>query len=116
MDIKITTNFSFGKLASQIQKITDNFVEKVALNSEKISKANMNIKIAMPIKNEKKSGITNDIANLNEEEIKNIESEYRSKLENQLEDSKKSEKTRITNFMSDEWSDYESIKNLQMKD
>ena len=51
---------------------------------------------------------------LPEEEIKNIELEYRSKLENQLEDSKKSEKTRITNFMSDEWSDYESVNNLQM--
>ena len=51
---------------------------------------------------------------MSEEEIKNIESEYRSKLENQLEDSKKSEKTRITNFMSDEWSDYESVNNLQM--
>ena len=51
---------------------------------------------------------------MSEEEIKNIELEYRSKLENQLEDSKKSEKTRITNFMSDEWSDYESVNNLQM--
>ena len=51
---------------------------------------------------------------MTEEEIKNIESEYRSKLENQLEDSKKSEKTRITNFMSDEWSDYESVNNQQM--
>ena len=51
---------------------------------------------------------------ISEEEIKNIELEYRSKLENQLEDSKKSEKTRITNFMSDEWSDYESVNNLQM--
>ena len=51
---------------------------------------------------------------ITEEEIKNIELEYRSKLENQLEDSKKSEKTRITNFMSDEWSDYESVNNLQM--
>ena len=51
---------------------------------------------------------------MSENEIKSIESEYRSKLENQLEDSKKSEKTSITDFMSAEWSDYESIKNLQM--
>ena len=46
---------------------------------------------------------------MSDEEIKNIELEYRSKLENQLEDSKKSEKTRITNFMSDEWSVREEL-------
>ena len=51
---------------------------------------------------------------MSEEEVENIELEYRSKLENQLEDSKKSEKTRITDFMSDEWTDYERVNNLQM--
>ena len=56
MDIKITTNFSFGKLASQIQKITDNFVEKVALNSEKISKANIDSGRLAPLKESTKKG------------------------------------------------------------
>ncbi len=46
---------------------------------------------------------------MTDDEIKNIESEYRLKLENQLQDSKKNEKTRITDFMSDEWSDYERV-------
>jgi len=43
---------------------------------------------------------------MTEKEIKKIETEYKLKLENQLEDSKKSKKTRITDFMSDEWVDY----------
>ena len=43
---------------------------------------------------------------MTEKEIKKIETEYKLKLENQLEDSKKSKKTRITDFMSDEWADY----------
>ena len=50
MNIKITTNFSFGKLAGQIQKITGNFVEKVALNSEKVSKANIDSGRLAPLK------------------------------------------------------------------
>jgi len=50
MDIKITTNFSFSKLASQIEKISNNFVEKVALNSEKISKANIDSGRLAPLK------------------------------------------------------------------
>ena len=44
-----------------------------------------------------------------EEEIKNIESDYKLKLEDQLIDSKKSEKTRITDFMSDEWADFNRV-------
>ena len=46
---------------------------------------------------------------MTDEEIKNIESDYRSKLEDQLQDSKKSEKTRITDFMSDEWAGFERV-------
>ena len=51
---------------------------------------------------------------ISEEEIINIENEYRKRLENELQDSKKTVKTRISDFMKDEWSDYERVNNLQM--
>ena len=51
---------------------------------------------------------------ISEEEIINIENDYRKRLENELQDSKKTVKTRITDFMKDEWSDYERVNNLQM--
>ena len=46
---------------------------------------------------------------MTDEEIKKSESDYRLKLEDQLQDSKKSEKTRITDFMSDEWAGFEKV-------
>ena len=46
---------------------------------------------------------------MSDEEIKKLESDYRLKLEDQLQDSKKSEKTRITDFMSDEWAGFEKV-------
>ena len=52
---------------------------------------------------------------ISEEEIINIENEYRKRLENELQDSKKTVKTRISDFMKDEWSDYERVNNLQMR-
>ena len=52
---------------------------------------------------------------ISEEEIINIENDYRKRLENELQDSKKTVKTRITDFMKDEWSDYERVNNLQMR-
>ena len=51
---------------------------------------------------------------ISEEEIINIENDYRKRLENELQDSKKTVKTRISDFMKDEWSDYERVNNLQM--
>ena len=51
---------------------------------------------------------------ISEEQIINIENDYRKRLENQLQDSKKTVKTRISDFMKDEWSDYERVNNLQM--
>ena len=51
---------------------------------------------------------------ISEEEITNIENDYRKRLENELQDSKKTVKTRISDFMKDEWSDYERVNNLQM--
>ena len=51
---------------------------------------------------------------MSNEEILKIESDYKSKLENQLVDSKKTEKTRITDFMSDEWSDYSRVNQHEM--
>ena len=52
---------------------------------------------------------------ISEEEIINIENDYRKRLENELQDSKKTVKTRISDFMKDEWSDYERVNNLQMR-
>ena len=51
---------------------------------------------------------------ISEEEITNIENDYRKRLENELQDSKKTVKTRISDFMKDEWSNYERVNNLQM--
>ena len=51
---------------------------------------------------------------ISEEEILKIESDYKLKLENLLVDSKKSEKTRITDFMNDQWSDFERVNQHEM--
>jgi len=51
---------------------------------------------------------------ISEEEILKIESDYKLKLENLLVDSKKSEKTRITDFMNNEWSDFERVNQHEM--
>ena len=51
---------------------------------------------------------------MSKEEIVKIESDYKSKLENQLVDSKRTQKTRITDFMSDEWSDFERVNQHEM--
>ena len=51
---------------------------------------------------------------MSKEEIVKIESDYKSKLENHLVDSKRTQKTRITDFMSDEWSDFERVNQHEM--
>ena len=46
---------------------------------------------------------------MSNDEIKKIESDYRLKLEDQLQDSRKVETTRITDFMNDEWADFDKV-------
>ncbi len=46
---------------------------------------------------------------MTENEIQKIDSEYRAKLENELEDSRKSINSRITDFMSDAWSEFKRV-------
>ena len=46
---------------------------------------------------------------MSNDEIKKIESDYRLKLEDQLHDSRKVETTRITDFMNDEWADFDKV-------
>ena len=46
---------------------------------------------------------------MSNDEIKKIESDYRLKLEDQLQDSRKVETTRITDFMNDEWTDFDKV-------
>ncbi|WP_340065015.1 2-oxoglutarate dehydrogenase E1 component [Ascidiimonas aurantiaca] len=41
--------------------------------------------------------------------VKNLESDYKSRLEEKLEDSKKEEKTIITPFMQDEWKGFQPV-------
>ena len=44
---------------------------------------------------------------IDESYLKNLEQEYKDKLEENLEDSRKEEKTNVTPFMQDEWEGYE---------
>ena len=46
---------------------------------------------------------------MSNDEIKKIESDYRLKLEDQLQDSRKVETTRITDFMNDQWADFDKV-------
>ena len=46
---------------------------------------------------------------MSNDEIKKIETDYRLKLEDQLQDSRKVETTRITDFMNDEWADFDKV-------
>jgi len=46
--------------------------------------------------------------------VKNLEKEYKASLEEELEDSRKQEKTVITPFMKDEWAGFERVQEDQM--
>ena len=46
---------------------------------------------------------------MTDNEIQKIDSEYRAKLENELEDSRKSINSRITDFMSNAWSEFKRV-------
>ncbi len=51
---------------------------------------------------------------IDEGHVKNLEIEYKSSLEEELEDSRKEDKTVITPFMADEWSGYKSVQESEM--
>ncbi|MGB5237173.1 MAG: 2-oxoglutarate dehydrogenase E1 component [Flavobacteriaceae bacterium] len=53
---------------------------------------------------------------INEEYVKNLELEYKASLEEELEDSKKEDKTIITAFMADEWSGFQYAREWEMMD
>lgn len=46
--------------------------------------------------------------------VKQLEVEYKSSLEEELEDSRKEDKTVITPFMADEWKDFENVREWEM--
>lgn len=46
--------------------------------------------------------------------VSRLEAEYKKNLEEDLEDSKKESKTRITPFMADEWSGFENVREWEM--
>ena len=51
---------------------------------------------------------------LTEEKVNRIEEEYKLKLEGLLKDSKKTEKTDITHFMGNDWSDFTRVNQYEM--
>ncbi|GAB5475425.1 MAG: 2-oxoglutarate dehydrogenase E1 component [Maribacter sp.] len=48
--------------------------------------------------------------------VKKLEEEYKSSLEEELEDSRKEDKTVITPFMADEWKGFENVREWEMLD
>ena len=48
--------------------------------------------------------------------VDRLEQDYKASLEAELEDSRKEDKTRITAFMADEWSGFESVREWEMMD
>lgn len=53
---------------------------------------------------------------INDEYVKNLEKEYKASLEEELEDSRKEDKTIITPFMADEWSGFQHVREWEMMD
>ncbi len=53
---------------------------------------------------------------IQEGHVKELEKEYKSSLEEELEDSRKEDKTEITPFMADEWRGFESVREWEMMD
>jgi len=51
---------------------------------------------------------------IDEEHVKNLETQYKASLEEKLEDSRKEEKTVIKPFMQDEWSGFENVREWEM--
>ncbi|NNL01996.1 MAG: 2-oxoglutarate dehydrogenase E1 component [Eudoraea sp.] len=53
---------------------------------------------------------------INKDFVKELELEYKESLEEELEDSKKEDKTIITPFMADEWSGFQNVREWEMLD
>jgi len=53
---------------------------------------------------------------IQEGHVKELEKEYKSSLEEELEDSRKEDKTVITQFMADEWKGFENVREWEMMD
>ncbi len=53
---------------------------------------------------------------IDDEYVKKLELEYKASLEEELEDSKKEDKTIITAFMADEWSGFQHVREWEMMD
>lgn len=53
---------------------------------------------------------------IQEGHVKALEKEYKSSLEEELEDSRKEDKTEITPFMADEWKGFENVREWEMMD
>ncbi|MEX0291694.1 MAG: 2-oxoglutarate dehydrogenase E1 component [Flavobacteriaceae bacterium] len=51
---------------------------------------------------------------IDEEYVKQLEAEYKASLEEELEDSRKEDKTEITPFMQDEWKGFENVREWEM--
>lgn len=51
---------------------------------------------------------------ITEDHVKKLEAEYKATLEEELEDSRKEEKTVITPFMYEEWKDFKSVQGKEM--
>ncbi|WP_297702940.1 2-oxoglutarate dehydrogenase E1 component [uncultured Eudoraea sp.] len=53
---------------------------------------------------------------INKDFVKELEQEYKASLEEELEDSRKEDKTIITPFMADEWSGFQNVREWEMLD
>lgn len=53
---------------------------------------------------------------IGKDHVKQLEEEYKSSLEEELEDSRKEDKTVITPFMADEWKGFENVREWEMMD
>lgn len=53
---------------------------------------------------------------IDDDYVRKLEAEYKSSLEEELEDSRKEDKTIITPFMADEWKGFENVREWEMMD
>ena len=51
---------------------------------------------------------------IDENYVKQLEAEYKASLEEELQDSRKEDKTEITPFMQDEWKGFENVREWEM--
>ncbi|MBC6997194.1 2-oxoglutarate dehydrogenase E1 component [Cytophaga sp. FL35] len=53
---------------------------------------------------------------IDQDYVKHLEDEYKASLEEELEDSRKEDKTKITPFMADEWKGFSNVREWEMMD